>query len=106
MGFDPYAYIDSFPGHAVAELHLGGVTAEADGAMSDSEVLIDTHADRIAEPVWDLYGHALQRFGHKPTLIEWDTDLPDVATLVQEAEKADAIAAAVARTGRIDAASR
>lgn len=106
MGFDPYAYIDSFPGHAVAELHLGGFAAEADGAMPGSEVLIDTHADRIANPVWDLYAYALQQFGHKPTLIEWDNDLPDLATLVQEAKKADVIAATVTRTGNIHAASR
>lgn len=97
MGFDPYAYIDAFPGNAVAELHLGGFTPEADGAMPGNEVLIDTHADRIAEPVWALYAHALRRFGPRPTLIEWDNALPDLATIVREAGKADAIAANTAR---------
>jgi uncharacterized protein (UPF0276 family) len=55
--------------------------------------LVDTHNQRIAEPAWELYAHTLRRFGPKPTLIEWDDDLPDVATLLVEAGRADAIAA-------------
>jgi hypothetical protein len=105
MGFDPYAYIDNFPGHAVSEIHLGGFTAEEDGAMAGSELLIDTHADRIAEPVWKLYAHALLRFGYKPTLIEWDNALPDLAVLVREAEKADAVAARMVQSERSSAAT-
>jgi len=105
MGFDPYAYIDAFPGHAVDELHLGGFTPEADGAMPGGEVLIDTHADRIAEPVWKLYAHALRRFGPRPTLIEWDNALPDLATLMREADRADAIAADAAPPERSSAAT-
>ena len=65
MGYDPYAYIDAFPAAAVAEMHLGGFTAEADERRRD-EVLIDTHATAIAEPVWRLYAHALRRFGQRP----------------------------------------
>jgi uncharacterized protein (UPF0276 family) len=105
MGFDPYAYIDAFPGHAVTELHLGGFTPETDDAIPASEVLIDTHAARIAEPVWALYAHALRRFGQRPTLIEWDNDLPDFTTLAKEAEKADAIAADVMRPESSNAAA-
>ena len=41
---------------------------------------------------WDLYAYALQRFGSKPTLIEWDNDIPPIETLLAEAAKADAIA--------------
>jgi uncharacterized protein (UPF0276 family) len=96
MGFDPYAYIDNFPDGAVDELHLGGFTAERDHTQSGGNVLIDTHAAPIADPVWLLYAHALKRFGPKPTLIEWDNELPDLATLLREADRADAIAAQVA----------
>jgi uncharacterized protein len=94
MGYDPYRYLDGFPVEAVGELHLGGFTPEPDEATPGAEVLIDTHARAIADPVWDLYAHAVQRFGPTPTLIEWDNDLPSFATLLVEAERADTIAAA------------
>jgi uncharacterized protein (UPF0276 family) len=91
MGFDPYAYIDRLPTDAVGELHLGGFTPEADA--SGGEVLVDTHAARITEPVWDLYAHAVRRFGWQPTLIEWDNDIPALATILAEAARADRVAA-------------
>jgi len=106
LGYDPYAYLDAFPSQAVAEIHLGGFTAEADAATRGGDVLIDTHAAPIAAPVWDLYAHALRRFGPRPTLIEWDNDLPTLARLVAEAERADRVAASVASEARRDAVAR
>jgi uncharacterized protein (UPF0276 family) len=94
MGYDAYAYIDAFPAHAVAEVHLGGFTVEPDDATPGGEILIDTHASAIADPVWDLYAHALRRFGPRPTLIEWDNELPSFARLLAEAGRADAVATA------------
>jgi uncharacterized protein (UPF0276 family) len=93
MDYDPYWYIDGLPVEAIGELHLGGFTADEDEAELGAEVLIDTHADRIAEPVWDLYAHALRRFGPRPTLIEWDNDIPSFATLLTEAARADEVVA-------------
>jgi uncharacterized protein (UPF0276 family) len=87
LGYDAYEYIDGLPGDAVAELHLGGFTRETDDA--GAPVLIDTHASAIAEPVWELYTHALRRFGALPTLIEWDNALPKFAELLSEAKRAD-----------------
>jgi hypothetical protein len=101
MRYDAYAYLDALPAEAVAELHLGGFTREDDEATPGAEILIDSHADAIAEPVWDLYAHAVRRFGSRPTLIEWDNDLPTFARLRAEADRADAVAAAV--LGRGDA---
>jgi uncharacterized protein (UPF0276 family) len=94
MGYDAYAYIDAFPANAVAEIHLGGFTREDDEATPGGQILIDTHAGAIAEPVWDLYAYALRRFGSRPTLIEWDNDLPSFAQLLAEADRADAVATA------------
>jgi uncharacterized protein len=91
MGFDPFAAIDAFPATAVAEFHLGGFTPEDDDATPGATVLIDTHAQAIAAPVWDLYAHAVRRFGAQPTVIEWDNDLPDLSVLVGEASKADTV---------------
>jgi hypothetical protein len=106
MGYDAYAYIDAVPADAVAEIHLGGFTAEPDAASPGGEVLIDTHSAPIAAPVWDLYAHALRRFGPRPTLIEWDNDLPTLARLVAEAERADRVAASVAKETKRDAVAR
>jgi uncharacterized protein (UPF0276 family) len=93
MDFDACAYLDGLPAHAVAELHLGGFTPEAE--EGGGALLIDTHASPITDPVLELYGHAVARFGAKPTLIEWDNDLPDLATLLAEASRADAVSCRV-----------
>jgi uncharacterized protein len=93
MDYDPYWYIDGLPVEAIGEMHLGGFTAEEDEAEPGANILIDTHAARIAEPVWDLYAHAVRRFGPRPTLIEWDNDIPSFATLLAEAERADEVVA-------------
>jgi uncharacterized protein len=92
MGYDAYRYIDGLPPDAIGEFHLGGYTPEEDEANPGAEVLIDTHAAAIAEPSWDLYAYAVRRFGRKPTLIEWDNDIPPLATLLGEAARADEIA--------------
>ena len=90
MGYDPYQFIDRFP-VAVAELHLGGFTAEEDDATPGGTLLVDTHAQAVAEPAWALYAHAIRRFGLQPTIVEWDNELPSLEVLTGEAAKADAI---------------
>ena len=91
MGYDPYDFIDRFPADAVAELHLGGFTPEEDEATPGATLLVDTHAQAVAEPSWDLYAHAIRRFGPQPTIVEWDNDLPTLAVLAGEAAKADRV---------------
>jgi hypothetical protein len=94
MGYDARAYVDGLPATAIFELHMGGFTREEDEATPGGEVLIDTHATRVAEAAWELYTYAIGRFGHRPTLIEWDNDIPALATLLDEMNRADAIARA------------
>ena len=91
MGYDPYRFIDGLPAAAVSEFHLGGFTPEEDEATAGGTLLVDTHATGVAEPVWDLYAHAIRRFGATPTILEWDNDIPDLATLIGEAGRADAV---------------
>jgi uncharacterized protein (UPF0276 family) len=91
MGYDPYDFMDRFPVAAVAELHLGGFTPEEDEAMPGATLLVDTHAQAVAESSWGLYAHAIRRFGPQPTIIEWDNDLPTLTVLAGEAAKADRI---------------
>jgi uncharacterized protein (UPF0276 family) len=106
MGFNAYAYIDALPADAIGELHLGGFIAEEDESKPGTAVLIDTHSTRIAEPVWELYAHAVRRFGWQPTLIEWDNSLPPLATIMAEAEWADKVASGVLRAEALDAGAR
>jgi uncharacterized protein len=82
-GYDAAVFIDAVPRAAVLEIHLAGF--ERDGTL-----LVDTHGARVAAPVWALYRHALRRFGAVPTLIEWDTNIPELDILLAEAALADA----------------
>ncbi|HTU65252.1 MAG TPA: DUF692 domain-containing protein [Steroidobacteraceae bacterium] len=84
LGSDARAFIDGVPAAAVGEIHLAG-HAERDG------VLIDDHGSHVCDAVWDLYAHAIARLGPRPTLIEWDTDVPPLPVLVAEAHRADDI---------------
>lgn len=88
-GFDAAAYVDGFPAEHVGEIHLGGHAEDADD--DGSALLIDDHGREVADPVWALYARALARTGPKPTLIEWDNDVPSWATLFAEAQRADAV---------------
>jgi|SRR5215469_951918 len=86
FGFDPIAYLDLLPAGAVSEIHLAGHHRnDADGRR----ILIDDHGSRVSEPVWDLYAEAIARFGRVPTLIEWDTRIPPLPLLLDEANRAN-----------------
>ncbi|TAK14650.1 MAG: DUF692 domain-containing protein [Acidobacteria bacterium] len=93
MGYDARAYLDGLPGDAIDELHLGGFTIE-DDAAPNSNVIVDTHDSPIDGLALELYAYALARFGWKPTLIEWDNEIPAFDTLLAEAARVDGVAAA------------
>ena len=93
-GFDAQRYLEGIPRAAVGEMHLAGFIARH---FDDGDILIDTHSAPVADEVWALYAQALRRFGPTPTLIEWDTDLPPLATLVAEAHHADRVSQEVAQ---------
>jgi uncharacterized protein (UPF0276 family) len=94
MRYAAQEYLDGLPAEAIGELHLGGFTAEPDDADPGAELLVDAHASPVAEAAWDLYAYAVRRFGPKPTLIEWDNEIPPLGTLIDQAARADSIAAA------------
>ncbi|MDR3385618.1 MAG: DUF692 domain-containing protein [Rudaea sp.] len=80
-GIDAAAQIDAIAPEHVAEIHLAG-------HLVTELAVIDHHGTRVADEVWLLYERALRRFGQVPTLIEWDTDVPDLDVLVDEARLA------------------
>jgi uncharacterized protein len=84
--FEPIAYLQVLPKEAIGEIHLAG-----HHAAESVDILIDDHGSRVAEPVWELYAAALSRFGPVPTLIEWDTNLPALDVLLEEARRAEEV---------------
>lgn len=94
MRYDAHEYLNGLPADAVGELHLGGFTAEPDEADPGAELLVDAHATPVADAAWDLYAYAVRRLGPKPTLIEWDNEIPPLRALIDQAVHADSIAAA------------
>jgi uncharacterized protein len=91
-GFDAEIYLEHFAVASVGEIHLAGhsVTETADGGR----LLVDTHGEPIADPVFALYEKALARIGAVATLIERDNDVPAWDALVDEATKATRLLAA------------
>ncbi|MDH4173718.1 MAG: DUF692 domain-containing protein [Betaproteobacteria bacterium] len=83
LGRDALAQMRALAPESVCEIHLAGHSAGED-------CLIDTHGARVADDVWRLYEAALGLFGPVATLIEWDTDVPPLEVLLDEARKAQA----------------
>jgi len=84
-GFDAEDYLARIPGEMVGEIHLAGhVVKQVDGA----EIRIDDHGSSVIDDVWSLYRHTIERIGARPTLIEWDSNVPELPVLVCEAHKA------------------
>ena len=84
-GFQATDYIDAIPADKVGEIHLAGHSTQV---YEDRAVLVDTHDAPVCDDVWALFEATLRRIGPRPTLIEWDSELPPLATLVAEAQKA------------------
>ena len=79
--FDARAYIDAIPRGRVIQFHLAG--------HSDHGThLLDTHDHPVRDEVWDLYAHAVRRFGATSALVEWDDNIPQFEVLIATADKA------------------
>lgn len=88
LGGNPAAYLAQLSPAHIQEIHLAGFEAIK---LGDKEVLIDSHNAPVSPAVWDLYRQAIKQFGAKPTIVEWDTDLPALDTLCLEAYRAEKI---------------
>ena len=92
-GFDPRVFLAAIDPATVAEIHLAGFEAQ-------ESLLIDTHSRAVTGDVWSLFREAIARMGPRPTLIEWDADIPELDVLLGEAGKAEAILDAARRGER------
>ena len=88
-GFDARTYLGAIPVERVQQFHLAGHT-------NHGNYIVDTHDHPVIDPVWDLYAHAVRRFGHVSTMIERDDNIPPLHELLAELDQARAIAATVA----------
>lgn len=88
-GWDAHTYLAALPPAAIEEFHLAGSSVRP---LSDGAALrIDDHGSPVDPAVWALFGEAIERFGALPTLIERDSNIPPLETLVAEADHADAV---------------
>ncbi len=87
-GFDPIEYLDGIPVGLVEQFHLAG-------HEDRGTTVIDTHDSPVCAPVWELYRHAVKRFGALPTILERDGNVPGLDALLAEARQADGVADAV-----------
>jgi len=88
-GWRASAYLAALPPAAIGEIHLAGHAVRQ--LDNGSTLRIDDHGSRVASDVWMLYAEALSRFGPVPTLIEWDTNVPPLTTLLDEAARATCV---------------
>ena len=96
-GFDARAYLDGVPPERVQQFHLAGHSYQ-------DELIIDTHDAPVIDPVWDLYAHAVRRFGAVSTMIERDDHIPPLPELLAELERARHIAEPILAHGASEAA--
>jgi uncharacterized protein (UPF0276 family) len=89
QGFDALGYLADFPLEQVGEIHLAGHAEQADD--EGELLLIDSHDGPVADAVWTLYGIVIGRAGPIPTLVEWDSAIPDWPVLKAEAAAAQRI---------------
>jgi uncharacterized protein (UPF0276 family) len=82
-------WLDAIAPGSVGEIHVAGHCHLND---EHGEIVIDDHGSRVCDAVWQIQAHALRRFGPVPVLVEWDTDVPALPVLLQEAATARAIA--------------
>lgn len=80
-GFDAPAYLAGIPVERVQQIHLAGHS-------NCGDYIIDTHDAPVIDPVWALYGRAIERFGAVPTMIERDDRIPPLADLLAELDRA------------------
>lgn len=81
-------YLEGYPLHAVGEIHLAG---HSESQTSEGKLLIDDHGSPVIDEVWSLFSSIMAKVDKSlPVLIEWDTNIPDLSTLVDEAKKAKA----------------
>jgi uncharacterized protein len=93
LNLSAHGYLDALPPESIAEIHLAGHSRLE---QPERTILIDDHGSPIGPAVLNLYRYALARFGPIPTLVEWDTQIPELPVLLAEAIRVGAVARSAA----------
>ena len=91
LGFSAQDYVDAVPPEMIGEVHLAGHALDT---AAPERILIDDHGSSVGAEVWALFERLCTRVGSGAsfaTLVEWDTNVPELSVLVDEARKADAV---------------
>jgi uncharacterized protein len=80
-GLDPHAWLAAVPYERVVQVHIAGHTDKGTH-------LIDTHIGPVPDVVWELYAESVRLGGPRPTLLEWDAEIPAFEVVHAELEKA------------------
>ncbi|SFV86860.1 Uncharacterized protein conserved in bacteria, NMA0228-like [hydrothermal vent metagenome] len=86
--YQPQDYLNAIDANDVAEIHLAGHSKKV---FDQGTILIDDHSKKISKEVWALYQTTLKKIGNKATLIEWDSNIPVLSVLLNEANKAQVL---------------
>ena len=87
---DPFEAMWKLPIHRAWQIHLAG-------HVQEGPRLIDNHGRPVVDTVWAMYRAAIEKLGPIPTLIEWDTDVPSLDRVLDEADKARRIQQGIAQ---------
>ncbi|MEM7257769.1 MAG: DUF692 domain-containing protein [Pseudomonadota bacterium] len=82
-------YIQQLPLTAVGEIHLAGHSV--DNTVESEPLLIDAHDRQVCADVWALFEYTVAQTGARPTLIEWDTNIPEWSVFMDELQQADQV---------------
>src|SRR5262249_6221764 len=82
--YDPVEALEALPLERTRQIHIAGHVRQGDR-------LLDTHGAGVAPEVWELLHRALARTGRVPVLLEWDTDIPPLDRVLDEADRARTI---------------
>ncbi|WFE38252.1 DUF692 domain-containing protein [Micromonospora sp. WMMD998] len=92
LGFDPYEFLNSIPLERVVQMHIAG-------GVELAGMLVDTHSSAVNEQVWALAAHVVERAPVKAILLEWDSDWPEFAELLDHLDRARDLLPAPAKAG-------
>ncbi|WP_431924400.1 DUF692 domain-containing protein [Micromonospora wenchangensis] len=92
LGFDPYEFLNSIPLDRVVQMHIAG-------GVELAGMLVDTHSSAVNEQVWALAAHVVERAPVKAILLEWDSDWPEFAELLDHLDRARDLLPAPAEAG-------
>lgn len=97
--FDPMGYLKGIPINRIGQVHLAGHSTFKN--VQGQTYLVDTHDQPVCAEVWALYEELVKLTGPITTMVEWDSDIPELSTLEEELNRAKQIEKNVAEAQNV-----